>query len=120
MLTYIDVEYGANGELRRYQHPTLGIIAVVTMHGRNGGADIVNLHGAIEVAKGLLRFEAWEREQQERERRRAPRKREQRCRAPLELEPPSAAPQLEVGPPPAAVGRSRRRAPQAQDPKPAA
>ena len=29
MLTYIDVEYGANGELRRYRHPALGMPGTV-------------------------------------------------------------------------------------------
>jgi hypothetical protein len=96
MLTYIDVEFGANGELRRYQHPTLGIIEVLTMYGRGGSADIVNLHGALEVAKGLQRFEAWEREEQERERRRSPRKRESRCRTVVALDP--ALPQLAANP----------------------
>jgi hypothetical protein len=75
MLTFIDVDYGANGAMRTYHHPALGIITVVTMYGRNGSADIVNLHGALEVAKGLLRFAAWEREREERQRRRRPRKR---------------------------------------------
>jgi hypothetical protein len=97
MLTYIDVEYGANGALRRYQHPTLGVIEVLSMYGRNGSADIVNLHGALEIARGLQRFEAWEREEQQRERRRRPRKRESRCRIAVGLDP--ALPQPVANPP---------------------
>ena len=110
MLIFIDAEFGANGELRRYQHPNLGIITVVTMYGRDGSTDIINLHGAIEVAKGLMRFEAWEREE-ERGRRPRPRKRVGRP----ESDP--ALPQLYANPPLPA----RPRPPRASGPtKPAA
>lgn len=43
MLKLIHSQYGRKGVLRRYQHAKLGVIEIVTMHGRKGSADVIHI-----------------------------------------------------------------------------
>ena len=43
MIKLLSVEFGRCGAIRRYQHPQLGLLPIVTTYGRAGGADVINL-----------------------------------------------------------------------------
>jgi hypothetical protein len=87
MLTLINAEFGPSSALRRYYHPELGVLLVITKFGRSGSADIVDLSGAIWLARGLKAFAERERPTPVR----APRKRQPRQRSRRQRDPKSAA-----------------------------
>jgi hypothetical protein len=51
MLTFLSAEFLPLAAIRRYQHPTLGVLHVQTFYGKDGSADIVKLYGAIVHAR---------------------------------------------------------------------
>jgi hypothetical protein len=79
MMKLLSAEFLPLAAIRRYQHPTLGVLHVQTFYGKDGSADIVHLHAAVLQARLRLRMLAGEDvwpEPQGRERKaRAPRKR---------------------------------------------
>jgi hypothetical protein len=82
MMIFLSAEFLPLAAIRRYQHPTLGVLHVQTFYGKDGSADIVQLHAAVLQARLRLRMLAGEdvwSVPQERERK-APRKRGPRQR----------------------------------------
>jgi hypothetical protein len=51
MLTFLGTEPALDGQRRRYEHPDLGILRVLTTHGPGGSADVVWLYGAMWEAR---------------------------------------------------------------------
>jgi hypothetical protein len=69
MLTLLSAERGPRGVIRRYQHPELGVLAVLTMFGSHGSADFINLDFALRHARCRLKLiddEARQRAEQKR------------------------------------------------------
>jgi hypothetical protein len=42
-LRLLSVEKGRCGVLRRFQHPALGVLEIVTVHGLRGAADVIHI-----------------------------------------------------------------------------
>jgi hypothetical protein len=128
MMEFLNAEFLPLAVIRRYQHPTLGVLHVQTFYGSDGSADLIQLHAAVLQARLRLRMLAGEdvwtvRQEAERKGRSpAPRKRQPRqrrphqpdprpaacCRAPLELDPALPQPMAE---PPLRTGRRPPRSP---------
>lgn len=51
MLTLLSMEHAPKGSVRRYLHPNLGELRIVTFNGADGAADVIMLHSAIALAQ---------------------------------------------------------------------
>ena len=100
MLTFLSAEFLPLGAIRRYQHPTLGVLNVLTQYGvqfGDGCADVVSLHGALVEARwrkkvrGDGNLSLVPQAAERKGRSRAPRKRQSRERAPRQPDPRPAA-----------------------------
>ena len=97
MMPLLGAEFLPGTVIRRYQHPTLGVLVVQTLYGKDGRADLIQLHAAVLAARLLRRMRAGEdvlsgqREAERQGRSRAPRKRQSRQRAPRRPDPRPAA-----------------------------
>jgi hypothetical protein len=60
MITYMGGDFNPTGAIRRYHHPRLGVLSVLTMYGEDGSADVVELYGAMIEALTRARMQAGE------------------------------------------------------------
>jgi hypothetical protein len=51
MLRHLSTEHGRCGTLRRYQHPTLGVLTIVTMWGVDGSADVIHVQHVAQIIR---------------------------------------------------------------------
>src|SRR5262245_20445529 len=97
MITFLSAEFLPGTAIRRYQHPTLGVLVVQTLHFKDGSADLIQLHAAVLAARLVRRMRAGEdllsapHEAERKGRSRVPRKQQSRQRRPRHPDPMSAA-----------------------------
>jgi hypothetical protein len=97
MMHLLSAEFLPGTAIRRYQHPTLGVLVVQTLHFKDGRADLIQLHAGVLAARLFRRMRAGEdmlvapQEVERKGRSRAPRKRQPRQRSPRQLDPKPAA-----------------------------
>jgi hypothetical protein len=60
MMRLLGAEFLPGTAIRRYQHPTMGVLVVQTLYGRDGSADLIQLHAAVLAARLLRRIRAGE------------------------------------------------------------
>jgi hypothetical protein len=60
MMLLLGAEFLPGTAIRRYQHPTMGVLVVQTLYGREGSADLIQLHAAVLAARLLRRIRAGE------------------------------------------------------------
>jgi hypothetical protein len=60
MMQLLNAEFLPGTAIRRYQHPTLGVLVVQTLYGTDGSADLIRLHAAVLAARLLRRMRAGE------------------------------------------------------------
>jgi hypothetical protein len=58
MLRLLATERGRAGTLRRYQHPSLGVLEIVTVHGADGSADVIHIQHVAEIVRERKRTAA--------------------------------------------------------------